>query len=113
MERWEADWLMEFHLDKCSVIRITRKKTIHTYPYTLNDQILADETNTKYIRVTIADNMMWNTHNEQIVAKGNKNLDFLKRNLKINNPDIRSHAYKTLVRPPLKYCSNCLGPTHS
>ena len=27
-----------------------------------------------------------------------KRLGFLKRNLKINNPDIKSHAYKTLVR---------------
>ena len=25
-ERWEADWMMAFHPDKCSVIRITRKK---------------------------------------------------------------------------------------
>ena len=36
LEKWEADWLMTFHPDKCSVIRITRKKTIHRYPYTLH-----------------------------------------------------------------------------
>ena len=95
MERWEADWLMEFHPGKCSVIRITRKKTIHRYPYTLHGQILAEETNTKYLRVTIADNMMWNTHIEQTAAKGNKKLGFLKRNLKINSPDIKTCAYKT------------------
>ena len=33
LERWEADWLMEFHPDECSVIRITMKKTDHGYPY--------------------------------------------------------------------------------
>ena len=49
LEKWEA----EFHPDKCSVIRITRKKTIHRYPYTLHGQILAEETNTKYLGVTI------------------------------------------------------------
>ena len=69
MERWEADWLIEFHPDRCSVIRITRKKTIHRYPYTLHGQILAKETNTKYFRVTIAD-MTWKTHVEQTAAKG-------------------------------------------
>ena len=95
MERWEADWLMEFHPGKCSVIRITRKKTIHRYPCTLHGQILAKERNTKYLRVTIADNMMWNTHIEQTAAKGNKKLGFLKRNLKINSPDIKTCAYKT------------------
>ena len=71
------------------------KKTTHSYPYTLHGQIPAEETNKKYLRVTIADNMTWNTHIEQIVAKRNKKLDFLRRHLKINNPEIKSSAYKT------------------
>ena len=49
LKKWEADWLMEFHPDKCSVIKLIRKKTIHRYPYTLHSQILADETKTRYI----------------------------------------------------------------
>ena len=47
---------------------------------------------------------MWNTHIEQTVAKGSKKLGFLKRNLKIYNPDIKSCTYKILVRPTLEYC---------
>ena len=48
LERWEAeaDWLMELYPDKYSVIRITRKKTIHRYLCTLHHHILAEETNT-------------------------------------------------------------------
>ena len=42
--------------------------------------------------------------------EGNKKLGFLKRNLKINNPDIKSCAYKTLVRPTLEYCSTVWDP---
>ena len=103
--------MMELHPDKCSVIRITRKKTIHRYTYTLHGQILAEETNTKYLGVTIADNMTWNTHIKQSAAKGNKKLGFLKRNLNINNPDIKSHAYKTMVNP--RVLQHSLGPTHS
>ena len=79
---------MELHLHRCSVFRITRKKTIHRYPNTLHGQILAEETNTKYPVVTIVENMMWNTHIEQPAAKENKKLGFLKRNLKVSNPDI-------------------------
>ena len=60
LEMWKTDWLMEFHPDKCSVIRIIRKKKIHIYLYTLRGQILAEETNTKYLKVTIADKIMWN-----------------------------------------------------
>ena len=105
LERWEADWLMDFHPDKYSVIRIIRKKTTHRYPYTVHGEILVEETNTRYVGVTIAD-MMWSTHFEQTAAKGNK-VGFLKRNLKVNNlhVDIKSLAYKTLVRPTLEYCS--------
>ena len=78
MERWEADWLVEFHPDKCSVIKITRKKIINRYPYLdtllVHGQILTEETTTKYLGVTIADNTTWNTHIEQTAAKGNNNL---------------------------------------
>ena len=31
LARWGDDWLMKLHPDKCSVIRLSRKKTIHRY----------------------------------------------------------------------------------
>ena len=49
--------------------------------------------------------MMWNTHSGQRAAKGSEKLGFLKRNLNIDNPDIKGHAYKVLVRPTLEHCS--------
>ena len=105
LERWDTDWVMDFHPDKCSVIRMTRKKTIDRYPYTFHGQILAKERNTKYLEVTSVDNMMWNTHIGQTAAKGTKKLGFLKRNFKINDPDIKSYIYMTLIRPSLEYYS--------
>ena len=54
--------------------------------------------------------MTWNAHIEQVAAKGNKKLGFLKRNLKVNNPEIKSRAYKTLVRPSLEYCGTVWDP---
>ena len=54
--------------------------------------------------------MKWNTHIEQTVVKGNKKLGFLKRNSKINNRDITSCAYNTLVRPTLEYCRTVRDP---
>ena len=54
--------------------------------------------------------MMWNTHIEQTATKGNKKLGFLKRNHNINNPDIKPHTYKTLVRSRLEYCSKVWDP---
>ena len=69
--------------------RNTRKKTIYRYPYTLHGQSLQKK-QTKYLWVTLADSMMRNTYTEQTAAKRNKKLGFLKRNLKINNADIKT-----------------------
>ena len=64
----------------------------------------------KQLWVTISDNMTWNTHIEQTAAKVNKKLGFLNWNLIIKNPDIKSRAYKTVVRPTLEYCSTVWDP---
>ena len=86
------------------------KNIIHRYPYTLHGKILAEETTTKYLGVTISDNMTWNTYIEPTAAKINKKPGFLKRNFKINNQDIKSCAYKTVVRRTLEYCSMVWDP---
>ena len=54
--------------------------------------------------------MTWNTHTEQLQQRGTNRFGFLKRNLKINNPDITNCIYKTLVRPTLEYCSMVWDP---
>ena len=34
LERWESDWQMSFHPEKCEVIHIKKKKNYHTQVYT-------------------------------------------------------------------------------
>jgi hypothetical protein len=38
--RWEADWIMAFHPDKCTVLTITQKKTPFKHDYILHNHIL-------------------------------------------------------------------------
>jgi hypothetical protein len=40
-----------------------------------------------------------------ITAKANKTLEFLRRNLKIPSIRIKEQAYQTLVRPSVEYAS--------
>ena len=40
----------------------------------------------------------------------NQTLGFLKRNIKVRNQDLKSTAYKTLVRPQLEYASSVWSP---
>jgi hypothetical protein len=54
--------------------------------------------------------MSWNKHIDQVSAKGNRALGFVRRNLKVPNKDLKNRAYKALVRPALEYASTVWDP---
>ena len=43
--QWEQSWLMEFHPDKCKVLRITNKRKVIKYHYLLHNVILKEVSN--------------------------------------------------------------------
>jgi hypothetical protein len=55
--RWEADWLMAFHQDKCTVLTITQKKTPFKHDYILHNHIREPVTSAKYLGVTLQSNL--------------------------------------------------------
>jgi hypothetical protein len=77
--RWETDWLMAFHPDKCTVFTITQKKTPFKHDYTLHNHILEPVTSAKYRGVTLQSNLKWNAHIDNITSNGNKSLGCLER----------------------------------
>ena len=110
LAEWEDKWKMSFHPEKCSVLRITRNKTPKIYNYTLHGHILKDETDSKYLGVTINNKLSWNNHIDNICRKGNASIGFLRRNLQISQPHIKAAAYTTLVRPQLEYAATVWDP---
>ena len=44
--------------------------------------------------------------------KANQTIGFLKRNIRVHNKDLKSVAYKALVRPQLEYASTVWYPHH-
>ena len=110
LTNWEQQWNMEFHPDKCTNTSITRKKNTLIGNYTLNNHPLKNVTETKYLGVTIQDNLSWDKHIQQTYNKANQTLGFLRRNLKIGNRKMKETAYKTLVRPILEYASPVWDP---
>ena len=102
---WEKTWGMEFHPQKCSVMRISRARTPRTFQYHLKGVPLAEEQSPKYLGVDLQSNLSWKNHISRITKKSNNMLGFLRRNLRQASEETKAQAYFTMVRSNLDYCS--------
>ena len=64
-----------------------------------------------YLGVTIAKDLRWNTHVNNICTKANWTLGFLRRNLYACPQEVKEAAYKELVRPVLEYSGSVWDPS--
>lgn len=107
---WETTWGMQFHPDKCETITITRKRAPLKSSYTLRGHQLKHTDQAKYLGVSLTSKLDWTPHINSKVAKANKTLGFVKRNLKNAPEHVRETAYKALVRPQVEYCATVWDP---
>ena len=91
-------WDMQFNPSKCQVLQITKKAKPLNTKYILHNVELESVPAAKYIGVTIADDLSWSKHIDITTKKANQTFGFLKRNIRVHNKDLKSVAYKTLVR---------------
>lgn len=98
LESWEKKWLMRFNPSKYNVISIPPKnKAVIEHHYTLHGQVLEQVDNAKYLGVTMSNNLSWNIHIDNITAKGNRRLEFVRRNLKNCSRPVKTAGYTALV----------------
>ena len=110
LEDWERSWQMEFHPGKCTVLRITHKRKPIIRQYYLHNLQLETTTESKYLGVTVTSDLKWNRHIDNVTAKANRTLGFVRRNLQISSPAIKERAYMGLVRPQVEYASTVWNP---
>ena len=110
LQKWEKQWSMEFHPDKCKVLRVTNKTkpskgdyTIHNHPLELVDEA-------KYLGVIIQKRLKWNAHVAMTCKKATQSRIFLQRNLRGCSRSVKDKAYKTYVKPILSYASTVWSP---
>ena len=110
LEKWSRDWQMEFHPSKCNIMTVSRSRKISLANYELYGQVLDRVKQIKYLGVTITSDLRWNTHVSKIKAGANTTMRFLKRNLRVSSPALKTSAYFTFVRPKLEYASSVWDP---
>jgi len=114
LEKWESDWQMKFHPEKCTVLRICNNKR-HRIPttYQLHGHTLETADNCKYLGVTVSDDLSWKKHIQATATKGNRTLGFIRRNLTGCTTTVKAAAYTTIIRPTLEYASTVWDPATS
>ena len=96
---------MFFNPDKSVFMRITRKHNPITYNYTINDISIQEVSSTKYLEVTITNDLSWSTHITNITSKALSVKAFLQRNLKSCPTQIKLKCYNAMIRPILEYAN--------
>ena len=110
LQAWEKENSMEFHPQKCQVLRITNKKKIIQAKYNIHEITLEEVSKAKYLGVTINNKLTWRDHISTISRKANSTLGFLQRNLFDSKKNIKEKCYKSYVRPTLEYGSAVWDP---
>ena len=101
---------MELNINKCSVLSITLKRNSIFHDYNILGATLRRVTIHDYLVVTMSSDLNWLRHVTKISNKASRTLGLLKRTLSPCSQNVKSIAYKMLVRPQLEYVSEVWSP---
>ena len=110
LHQWSVSWQMQFNVDKCHLMRFTRRRNITDTQYHLGGSQLSSVTKYPYLDLAFSNDMSWQKQFDKITSKANRMLGLLRRNLRISSQKIRQQAYISLVRPHVEYCSTVWSP---
>ena len=107
---WADQWQMSFNASKCEALRLTNKTDPWDYTYRVDGHHIESTSSHKYLGVTITQGLDWKEHIQNITSSARSTLAILRRNLSSCSQDVKSRAYKALVRPKLEYSSAVWNP---
>ena len=85
----EEKWGMDFHPQKCSVLRVSRAKTPMTFQFKLKGTIVTEKRTTVYLGVDMQANLASNRHINTVTKTASK--------------ETKTQAYISMVRSNLDY----------
>ena len=108
--KWEQDWKMQFHPEKCVQLSITLKKKPTETSYYMRNHQLEKTNSAKYLGITISSNLSWTPHIDAITSRAYSKLAFLQRNISHCPRQTKVLAYQSLIRPKLEYSVSVWDP---
>ena len=110
LENWGNTWGMRFNAAKCNITQMSRTRDPKLFNYSLTGQVLDEVMDTKYLGVTLSNDLEWSKHIATMTNKANSKLSFLRRNLKGCPEKLKQTAFFSLIRSFMEYGAHCLGP---
>jgi len=110
LENWAHKWNMCFSPLKCEFLKITNNRDVILFNYFIQNTEIREVQETKYLGVTLNNNLKWSSHIQIISKKANSVLGFLRRNFSTCPTNVKSALYKSLVRPILEYACTVWSP---
>jgi len=110
LSQWATRTDMYFNPDKSVYMRITRKHNPVLYNYTIDNTAIQQVSSTKYLGITISNDLTWSTHINNITSKALSTKAFLQRNLKFCPAHVKLKCYNIMIRPILEYASPVWSP---
>ena len=86
-------------------MRFTKSLSPIIFNYKFNHLDLSTSDQHSYLGVTLHNKLSWSPHINNVAAKANRTLNFLKCNLSSCSSAIKATAYLTIVRPKMEYAA--------
>ena len=114
LQRWESDWLMHFHPQKCQTMPITNKRNIIQSTYIIHNHNFQTINTAKYLGIYIHSTLNTHTHINKTAQRANTTSAFLHRNIR-TCPRKTKHvpSLHNTSTPHLRICQHHLGPAYS
>ena len=110
--RWATKWGMEFNVNKSKILIFNNTNNEPTPTYTLNKIALEQVSNSRYLGVTLQDDLRFNKHIETKITAAKKQLGMVKRALFRAPQKAKLLAYKSLCLPHLEYAAAAWDPSN-
>ena len=110
----EKDWLLNFNIQKCKVIKFGKVQYEYNYVMTDKDnnrEHLKNDVSEKDLGIEFQSNLSFDEHINRTVNKVNRIVGLIKRKFSFLNKEVFLTLYKALVRSHLDYGNLIYFPT--
>ncbi len=112
LEDWAHSWQMDFHPQKCEVLRIGKNHPPYQYKMGTDNNtcVLQNVQVVKDLGINIDHELSFEQHCNLMISKANRMLAVIRRTFSYIDENIMMQLYKSLVRPYLEYANDVWSP---